>query len=215
MNTSDGDFYRKRIVALENYCRELRTERDGLRAHNDTYSKSILDLCRQLAERIKERDALRREWHGHERTLDSIHAKTERLWQWARENLTGDIADQFWQITANGSLMTENPEYHQRISVLRHDNEALRKENERLLMRLVTRSEFLSLEENEFIDKAELERDGLRTELATCNQALAVAQARINVLEGVVEAANEFIFSLDTEPAHVCKCGKCKGDGNE
>lgn len=55
--------------------------------------------------------------------LDSHYADTERLWQWARENLSGDIAEQFWQIAANGHLMTENPEYHQRINILKHELE--------------------------------------------------------------------------------------------
>jgi hypothetical protein len=55
---------------------------------------------------------------------DSRHADTERLWQWARENLTGEIADQFWQIAANGHLMQENPSYQQRIVCLRHKAEA-------------------------------------------------------------------------------------------
>jgi len=53
--------------------------------------------------------------------IDKRHATTERLWQWARETLTGEIADQFWQISANGYLMLENPEYRQRINILRHN----------------------------------------------------------------------------------------------
>lgn len=82
---------------------------------------------------------------------------------------------------------------------------------------------------------AAAERDGLRAELATCNQALEVAQTRISALEKVAEAARTIFASLtpairqlemvrlldalaalDTEPAHICKCGgKCKEDGND
>jgi hypothetical protein len=55
-----------------------------------------------------------------ESILDKKYATEERLWRWARENLTGDLADQFWQIVANGYLITENPEYHQRMNYLKH-----------------------------------------------------------------------------------------------
>ena len=76
---------------------------------------------------------------------------------------------------------------------------------------------------------AAAERDGLRAELATCNQALEVAQTRISALEKVAEAARtifattpavgqyemvrliDALAALDIEP-HVCKCGKRKGD---
>ena len=295
--------------ALEQYYRSAAAERDTLRQQNNRLlsdlrkAEDARDLKHRLiVEHVLKRKEAEAELELKQGSLDSMFAKTERLWQWARENLTGDIADQFWQIAANGSLMTENPEHQQRVNILRHENDALcgdlakavdknaewekrcyaaeaerdsyrqewaaamdwinapRKENESLHIRLAAVSEHINkatdsitLEAWQLIKerdafrqqvdhlktdllKAEDARDlykrlqyedvirrraaeaevyGLRTELATCNQALAVAQARIKVLEGVAEAANEFIFSLDTEPAHACKCGgKCKGDGN-
>jgi len=57
--------------------------------------------------------------------LDSLYANTERLWKWATETLTGEVADQFWQISANGFLMHENPEYHQQVNMLKHEVESL------------------------------------------------------------------------------------------
>lgn len=126
MDTSDSDFYRSRIAALEVYCRELRAERDTFRQQVDHLKASLLKL---------END--------------------------------------------NGLL-------------------------ERLLF-------------------------SLRAELATCNQAVVAAQARISALEKVAEAARtifattpavgqyemvrliDALAALDIEP-HVCKCGKRKGD---
>ena len=71
-------------------------------------------------------------------TLDSHYAGTERLWQWARENLTGKLSDQFWQIAANGYLLHENPEYHQRINRLKYELELANTAMEKQLPKKVT-----------------------------------------------------------------------------
>ena len=44
MDTSDSDFYRSRIAALEVYCRELRAERDTFRQQVDHLKASLLKL---------------------------------------------------------------------------------------------------------------------------------------------------------------------------
>jgi len=94
---------------------KAEAELPALREENDIQRAGIQELSRQLAE-----------------AQDEYYATTERLWQWARENLTGDIAEQFWQIAANGHLMQEQPKYHQRINMLRHKAQIFGAEVERL-----------------------------------------------------------------------------------
>ena len=69
---------------------------------------------------------------SRQRTLDDIYAKTERLHDWARENLTGVLAEQFWNICANGSLIEEEPRYHQRFNYMKHRAESAEAEVKKL-----------------------------------------------------------------------------------
>jgi len=69
---------------------------------------------------------------SRQRTLDDIYAKTERLYDWARENLTGVLVEQFWSICANGSLIGEEPRYHQRFNYMKYRAESAEAEVEKL-----------------------------------------------------------------------------------
>lgn len=127
----------------------------------------IAELEKQLAQAKSERRKeiyeqqlkLERENKKLRNTLDSVYAKNERLWQWARETLTGDVADQFWQIAANGSLMHENPEYQHRLNLLKHGNKQLETDIQTVIA----------------------ERDKLRAKCATMREALEKAQAALLV----------------------------------
>lgn len=95
---------------------DWKKEADGLHRELQYANQAVEKLqerLQQAEEKIKSKQSM----------LDSLYANTERLWKWARETLTGEIADQFWQISANGHLMHENPEYHQRINCLKHEVE--------------------------------------------------------------------------------------------
>lgn len=98
---------------------DWKKEADGLRRELETANQAVEKFkgqLKQAEEKIKSKQSM----------LDSLYANTERLWKWARETLAGETADQFWQISANGFLMHENPEYHQRINRLKYEVERLK-----------------------------------------------------------------------------------------
>ncbi|MHB8122633.1 MAG: hypothetical protein ACYDG4_10810 [Desulfuromonadaceae bacterium] len=97
--------------------------------HLESLSCPVLIPAAWLRELLDEKDIrlqqAQEKIESKQSMLDSLYANTERLWKWAREILTGEVADQFWQISANGVLMHENPEYHQRVNMLKHEVDSL------------------------------------------------------------------------------------------
>lgn len=128
--------------------------------------------------------------------LDKHYANTERLWQWARENLTGETSDQFWHIAANGHLMHENPVYHLRINDLKY----LYEESEKLRSKIMDGMREIAGQR----DRAEAELEQAKAKLEADNAILYAALKRVEAWDVPRDAEVREILAMVEGETNLC-----------